>query len=169
MFLVKFVFPLLAVLLLFPAVPTPAECRISLKLPGSGREVQVSWRQVGPDLSPWVQTEGLDSRGLRMLRVQSVLALGGVLDSDVPLLVDDLRLGAGKHPFAFTIDRGDALRFFVVDGTEALPLNSEAIEPGWDAPVLNLSLVAESADKLLLVWHVGRRAGRIVLRADLGP
>ena len=165
----KLALPLLSLLLLMPPAPSPAESLITLRLPAQGREVSLSWRQVGPDLSAWVQPEGLDSRGLRMLRVQSVLAFGGALKTDVALKIGDLRLAPGKHPFAFTIDRGDALRFFVVDGTEALPLPTEAVEPGWDAPALNLSLVAEGSDKLHLVWHVGRRAGRILLRVDLGP
>jgi hypothetical protein len=167
---VKLILPLFVLpLLLLPPAPEPAECRLELRLPGSGRELSLSWRQVGPELSAWVQPEGLDARGLRLLRVQSVLAFGGVLETDVPLKAGELRLAAGRHPLGFTIDRGDALRFFVVEGTEALPLPTEALEAGWDSPVLTLSLAAESADTLHLVWHVGRRAGRILLRADLGP
>lgn len=146
----------------------PASASLSLRLPESTREIEIRWRQVGTDLARWTEPAELDEPGLHRLRVQTLLALGGMIDSDVDLRFGDRRIRGGKHPFSFTVDQGGVMRFFVVDGTEALDLPSEALEVSFEAPHLTLALAHVARNELHLHWHLGRKAGRIVLRPGLG-
>ncbi len=147
----------------------PASATTTLSLPATTLEVEVAWRQIGTDLSKWTEPMGLDEAGLHRLRVQTLLALGGQIRCKADLRFGEHRIRGGRHPFGFTVDPGGTLRFFVVEGTDALDVPSEPVEVSWAAAHLTLQLLHIGKDEVHLLWHLGEKAGRIRLRLGLGP
>lgn len=166
----KLAAPLLALFLVVPHAPDPApEAEVSLRLPDTAQDLEVAWRQLGTELSAWLEPQGATPQDLHRLRVQSILAFGGSIRSDVDLRAGGHRFREGKHPFGFTLDQGGALRFFMVDGTEAIPLPSDGLDAAWLAPHMVLSLAYVKKDEVRLLWHVGEKAGSITFRLGLTP
>jgi len=143
-----------------PAAPASA---ISLSMPGSGLDLSISYRQIGPDLRPFLEGSGLGERDLHKLRVTALLAQGGKLATDMELRVGETLLPPGRYALGFTLGAGEAMNFFLAHGNEVVALASETVEPGWTSDRLLLQLVYVARNETHLVWHVGSRAGRITL------
>jgi hypothetical protein len=58
------------------------------------------------------------------------------------------------------------MRFFLVDGTESVPIPSEELTPGWSTERLVMHLEYVGRTDVRLVWHLGEKAG--VLKLGLG-
>ncbi len=142
----------------------PAEARASLRLPDTDLDLELAWRQIGPDLGRYVEPPEVDARGLHALRVQTLLALGGSLQTDVTVRAGEHRFGKGRYPMGFTVNQSGRPVFFLVDGTVAVTLPSEELVPGWTAPSMLLQLVLVGPQEARLVWHHGDQAGAIELR-----
>jgi|GEM_PF-5509429 len=152
-----------------PSASVP-ECTTTLALPDAALQLSLRWRQIDRDLSPFVEPAGLSALDLKALRVRSLLAQGLQLRSDVQLRVGDATLPPGNRPLGFTIAQGGAPRFFAVVGEEALELPSQPVEPGFDAPTLLLQWLWIDRGEARLHWHVGDRAGAIVMQLGVeGP
>ncbi len=168
----KLVLPLLLATTLGAPAPTASapECTTTLVLPDSALQLALRWRQSGSDLTPFLEPADLDPLGLKALRVRSLLAQGLQLRSDVQLRVGDVVLPPGSRPLGFTVAPGGAPRFFAVAGQEALELPSQEVEPGFAAPTLLLQWIWIDRSEARLHWHVGDRAGAIVMKLGLtGP
>jgi hypothetical protein len=158
---VKLIIPLMLAAVAGAAAPTndaPA-CVSALTLPDSALDLRLEYRQVSSDLA------------LRRLQVATLLALNGHLDTDLYVRIGEHVLPPGRHPFGFTVGVGGGMRFFVVSGTEALPLAFQSIEPGWESPRLSLQLHYVDRGEALLVWHLGAHGGRatVHLGSDRAP
>jgi hypothetical protein len=134
---------------------------VSLTLPQSSQTLRLEYRQVGPDLSPYRETDGLDATGLKSLQVQSLLSQGGQLQTDVWLRLGDHALRPGRRPLGFTVGEHGGMHLFVVDGTHAVPLESQPLEPGWSSPRLAMQWHYVDRSAVRLVWHVGEAAGAV--------
>ena len=146
-----------------PGAPTAPASAISLSMPGSSLDLSISYRQIDPDLRPFLEGSGLDGRGLHQLRVTALLAQGGKLATDMELRVGETLLPPGRYAVGFTVGAGEAMNFFLAHGNEVVALPSEAVEPGWTSDRLLLQLVYVARNETHLLWHVGSRAGRITL------
>jgi hypothetical protein len=146
-------------------------CAVTLTLPQSAQTLRLEYRQVGPDLSAYRETGGLDAAGLKQLQVQSLLSQGGQLRSDVWLRLGDRTLRPGRRPLGFTVGEHGGMHLFVVDGLEAIALESQPLEPGWSSPRLALQWHYVDRGAARLVWHVGRSAGavHVGLGTDASP
>lgn len=136
---------------------------VTLSMPRSGLDLSISYRQIETDLQPFLEGSGLDEQGLHRLRVSALLAQGGMLVSDMELLVGETLLPPGRFAIGFTVGKGEAMNFFLAHGTEVVALGSEAVKPGWMSDRLALQLVYVARNETHLIWHLGSRAGRIVL------
>jgi len=143
------------------AVDEAPASAVSLTLPQSTQTLRLEYRQVGPDLSPYRETAGLDAAGLKALQVQSLLSQGGLLQSDVWLKLGDRALRPGRRPLGFTVGEHGSMHLFVVDGLEAISLASQPLEPGWSSPRFALQWHYVDRSEARLVWHVGEYAGAV--------
>jgi hypothetical protein len=134
---------------------------VSRTLPQSSQTLRLEYRQVGPDLAPYRETEGLDAAGLKALQIQSLLSQGGQLQIDVWLRLGDRSLRPGRRPLGFTVGQHGGTHLFVVDGLEAIALDSQPLEPGWSSPRLALQWHYVDRGAVRLVWHVGKYAGAV--------
>ena len=155
------------------AWPTPADvaapaedppCSMSLTLPQTALELRLEYRQLGPDLARYLEPQGVDAVDLHQLQVMSLLAQGSKLKTGVTLRVGGHVFKPATYSMGFTVALGGALRFFLVDGTEAVPLPSLELDPGWVTERLVMHLEYAARTSVRLVWHLGAKAGRI----DLG-
>jgi hypothetical protein len=160
---------LIGPLLVLIPPPTAPGATASLRLPDTGLDIRLAWSQVETDLSAWLIPQGATGPDLRRLQVQSVMTFGGSLKSDVDLRIEGHRFKSGSFPLAFVVEQGGALRFFLVDGTEAIDLSSRSIEPGWLAPHLLMQLAYIESGEVKLLWHIGEKAGAITFNLGLGP
>lgn len=149
--------------------PEAPEATASLRVPETAFDLKLAWKQVDTDLSAWLIPQGATGQDIRRLQVQAVMSFGGSLDSDVDLRVDDHRFEGGRFPLSFVVEQGGALRFFMVDGTEAIELPSRSIEPSWLAPHLLMQLAWIESGEVQLLWHIGEKAGAITFKLGLGP
>ncbi len=143
---------------------SPPTARTTVTLPGGSREVSVSWRQIGRDLAPFLEPRGADEASMRQLRIQSVLRVRGRLKVEAPFSIDGRPFAAGSYELAFTVSAGEALRFFLVDGAEAVPLSGQSYDPAWSSPVMLFQLAAVDRGDVRLLYHHGDRAGAFALR-----
>jgi hypothetical protein len=155
-----------------PAPPSPAQgapadeapdCSVELTLPQTALDLRLDYRQVGPDLSRFREPEGATAADVDKLRVLAHLALGASLSSDVWLTIGDRTLKPGKRPLGFTLGHDEAMHLFLVDGSQAFPLVSEFVEPGFESPRLLLQLRYVSRSEARLLWHWKKAAGSIRL------
>lgn len=149
-----------------PAGPSP-DTRVSLRFPETSHDVEVSYRQIEPDLSDYAVTSG-DDLALRSKQLQATLAFGGRLTVDVPFKIRERGFAAGKRPMAFTVDGNGALRWFLVEGQDTVPIAFEPVEPGFDSPRLTMQLQFVTRSEVHLLWHLGTRAGLLTLRTGRG-
>jgi len=155
-----------ALLAFVPAPAGPNEdptCSIMLTLPQSALELRLDQRQIGPDLSRYQEPEGVDAVGLHQLQVMSHLAQGLMLKSGVTLRVAGHSFKPASYRMGFTVTLGGALRFFMVDGTEAVALPSTELKPGWSTERLVMHLEYVSRSDVRMIWHLGDKAGSIAL------
>lgn len=143
-----------------PAGPAPA-CTSTLVLPDSGLELTLRWRQVGTDVSRYLEGEAPDARTLGQLRVQCLLNQGLELDSDVGLRAGEVLLPPGRWKLGFTVAAGGAPRFFAVVGQQALDLPGREVAPGFESSTLLLQWLWTDRTRAALHWHLGTRAGAI--------
>lgn len=145
-----------------PRAAAPA-ASVSLMMPKSSLALSLSYRQIGIDLQPFLESSAADERALHALRVSALMAQGGMLTADMELRAADRTLPPGRYAVGFTVGKGEAMNFFLAHGEGVMPLPSEAVEPGWTSDRLLLNLVYTARNETHLHWHVGARAGRIVL------
>lgn len=145
------------------ATEEPPGSAVSLTLPQSALTLRLEYRQVGPDVSVYRERADLDAAGLKALQVQSLLSQGGQLQSDVWLRLGDETLRPGRRPMGFTVGEHGGMHLFVVDGTRAVALPSQPLEPGFSSPRLALQWHYVDRSAVRLVWHLGEHAGAVHL------
>ena len=143
-------------------------CLTTLTLPQSALELKLECRQLDPDLAKFLEPLGMDAQGLRQLQVMCLNAQGARLSTGVALRAGDHLFQPGRtpYPLGFTVAQGGALRFFLVDGMDAIPVPSEELTPGWRTERLVMHFEYASRSEVRLVWHLGEKAG--VLKLGLG-
>jgi hypothetical protein len=155
-----------ATLLSAPVTPGPNDdpsCSTTLTLPETALELRLEHRQLGPGLSRFQEPEGVDAIGLHQLQVASHLAQGLSLKSGVSLRAGAHVFKPASYRMGFTLSQGGAMRFFLVDGTEAVPLESTELKPGWVTERLVMHLEYAARSDVRIVWHLGDKAGAIAL------
>jgi len=149
------------------AADSPPASTVALRLPDSSLDLELRYRQITDDVSRYVEPEGADAQVLRQLRVQAVLAQGIDLSSDVGMKIGERRLPAGRYRLGFTIDRGEATRWFLVAGAESIAVPFEPVEMPFDAPRLTITPRYVDGGGIRWLWHLGERAGEIETKLDV--
>ena len=154
---------LLALILVAPVTEAP-DVRTSLRLPHSAQDLVLEYRQIEDDLAAFVQPAGLSGHELQKLRVQALLVQQAAFSCDVEFRNDETRFGPGRRPLGFTVDPGGVVRFFLVDGRDAVPIVSEPVETDERSPRLVMNLEYVDRAEARITWRLGDRAGTIVLK-----
>ncbi len=144
-------------------VDSAPDAGASLRIPDTSHDVEIEWRQVGRDLSDYSAPDS-DDLARRQKQLQALLAFAGGLSVDVPFQIAGRPFAPGRYRMAFTVGDSGNLRWFLVDGQQAVPLVFEAIEPGYATEHMSMGLHYVTRGEVHLIWHLGERGGQAILR-----